>query len=139
MSTRTITHDLWGNISCVSEKPASSNFEQVCLPNVAQCKFLGLQYIALDQVVEVCAEKDNGKGRFNLEDILFTVKDIFFPDHERETYRRLEGEDMTPIAVYQSGNQYLVTDGGQRLAVARYLGQAYILAEVWELPYPTAP
>lgn len=37
-------------------------------------------------------------------------------------------------AVYKSGNRYFVTDGGHCLAAARYLGQAYVLAEVWELP-----
>jgi hypothetical protein len=46
---------------------------------------------------------------------------------------------MIPIAVYKSGNRYFVTDGGHCLAAARYLGQAYVLAEVRELPWSAAP
>jgi ParB-like chromosome segregation protein Spo0J len=35
---------------------------------------------------------------------------------------------------YQSGDRYIVADGNTRLAAARYVGSAYVLAEVWELP-----
>ena len=98
-------------------------------PNTAQCEFLGLRYIALDEIIE----KDKEASRFSLQEILFGLREILFPDHERETYRRLEGEDTTPVTAYKSGNRYVVTDGGNCLAKARYLGQAFVLAEVWEL------
>ena len=84
MSTITIVNDFRGNITCVSQKVASPDFRRVLLPDVAQCKFPGLRYTALDQIAENSTEKDKGKSRC--------------------------------------------------LAAARYLGQAYVLAEAWELP-----
>ena len=130
MTTTRMIRGLRSNIACTSNKGATAECEWASLPNPAQCKFLGLRYIALDEIIK----KDNGESRFGLQDILFSLREILFPDRERETYRRLEGDDMTPITAYKSGNRYVVADYGSRLAVARYLGQAFILAEVWELP-----
>ena len=39
---------------------------------------------------------------------------------------------MTPIAVVKSGSRYIAANGDGRLAVARALGRAFVLAEVWE-------
>ena len=130
MTTTRMIRSLPKTIACTSNKGATAECEWASLPNPAQCKFLGLRYIALDEIIE----KDNGESRFGLQDILFSLREILFPDRERETYRRLEGDDMTPITAYKSGNRYVVADYGSRLAATRYLGQAFILAEVWELP-----
>ena len=130
MTTTRMIRGLPGNIACNSQKSATAACEWASLPNTTHCEFLGLRYIALDEIVE----RDKGASRFSLQDILFGLREILFPDRERETYRRLEGDDMTPITAYKSGDRYIVADGGNRLATARYLGQAFILAEVWELP-----
>jgi hypothetical protein len=106
----------------------------VPLPDTAQCKFLGLLYIALDEIVENSAEKGKGKSRLSLRDALIGLWEILFPDRGRETYRRLEGDDMTPITAYKTGNRYYVADGSHALATARYLGRSFVLAGVWELP-----
>ena len=130
MTTTRMIRGLRSNIACPSQKVAEAECEWVSLPNTAQCEFLGLRYIALDEIIE----KDKEASRLSLQEILFGLREIFFPDPERETYRRLEGDDMTPITAYKSGNRYVVAGGGNRLAVARYLGQAFVLAEVWGLP-----
>lgn len=112
----------------------TQEYEWVPSPNTAQCTFLGLHYVALDEIVENPAGKGEDKRRFSLQNILIGLREILFHDRGREAYRRLEGDDVTPITAYKSGNRYYVADGGNALATARYLGQAYILAEVWELP-----
>jgi len=134
MSTKTIVNDLRYSVASTSQEAASADVERVFLPDAAQCKFLDLQYIALDQIIERPVEKDKGKSCLNLWDFLYTVWDIFFPDRGREAYRRLEGDDTTPIVVYKSGSRYYVADGNNGLAAARYLGKAFVLAEVRELP-----
>lgn len=128
MSTTQTIIGLRGNLVSAPEKACA----WVSLPDTAQCKFLGLQYIAVDQIVESPAAK--GATRFNLRDVFFSLWAMLFPDQGRETYRQLEGEDMTPVVAYKSGNRYYLADGGHSLAAARYLGQAYVLAEVWALP-----
>ena len=130
MTTTRMIRGLQSNVACAPNKRTAAECEWIVLPDTAQCKFLGLRYIALDEIVE----KDKEVSRFSLQDILFRLREIFIPDRERETYRQLEGDDMTPITAYRSGNRYIVADSGNRLATARYLGQAFILAEVWELP-----
>ena len=130
MTTTRMIRGLQSNVVCVPQKNTEVECEWLSLPNTAQCEFLGLRYIALDEIIE----KNGAANRFSLHDVLFTLREIFFPDHGRETYRRLEGDDMTPVTAYKSGNRYIVADGGNRLAAARYLGQAFILAEVWGLP-----
>jgi hypothetical protein len=127
MSTKTFVQPLRSNISSTFQKESLQDCSRAFLPETVQCKFLGLRDIALDQIAGDPAENDKGKSRFNLWEILF-------PDKGIETYRRLEGEDMTPIMVYKSGKRYFVKEGSSRLAVARALGKAYILAEVWERP-----
>jgi hypothetical protein len=127
MSTKTFVQPLRSNVSSTFQKECLQDCSQVFLPDKAQCKLLGFRDIALDQIVGDPAEKNKGKSRFNLWEILF-------PDKGIETYRTLEGEDMTPIVVYKSGKSYYIKDGSSRLAVARALGKAYILAEVWERP-----
>lgn len=129
MSTKTII-GLQSHITGASQQACAADSRWTLPLDTARCKFLGLRYIALDQIVE----KDEGKSRFTLLDILYTLWDIFFPDRGRETYRELEGEDMTLIVAYKSGRRYLIPDGNTRLAAARYVGNPYILAEVWELP-----
>ena len=105
------------------------------LPDTARCKSLGVRYIALDEIIENPVEKDGGESHGkSLRNVLFDLWGILFRDHGRETYRRLEGDDMTPITAYKSGNRYYVADGGNSLTTARYLGQAFVLAQVWELP-----
>ena len=42
-------------------KVASPDFRRVLLPDVAQCRFLGLRYTALDQIAENSTEKDEGE------------------------------------------------------------------------------
>jgi hypothetical protein len=130
MTTTRMIRGLRSNIACPSQKVAAAECEWGSLPNTAQCEFLGLRYIALDEIVE----KDKEASRLSLQDVLYGLREILFPDRDRETYRRLEGDDMTPITVYKSGDRYFIADGGNRLAAARYLGQAFILSEVWELP-----
>ncbi|MBN2393307.1 MAG: hypothetical protein JXR84_21430 [Anaerolineae bacterium] len=130
MTTTRMIRGLQSNIACTPNKRTAAECEWIALPNTAQCEFLGLRYIALDEIIE----KDKGESRFSLQDVLFGLREILFPDRERETYRRLEGDDMTPITVYKFSDRYIVAGGGNRLAAARYLGQAFILAEVWELP-----
>ncbi len=39
---------------------------------------------------------------------------------------------MTPIVVYKFANCYHIKDNRGRLTLARSLGKAFILAEVWE-------
>lgn len=129
MSTETIV-GLRGPITGATQPARAAESGWVLPPDTTRCKFLGLRYIALDQIVE----KDAGNRRFSLREMLHTLWDIFFPDQERATYRALEGEDMTPLVAYQSGDRYLVAEGATRLAAARYIGSAYVLAEVWALP-----
>ncbi len=131
MANEIVVNDLWCHVNCVSRKTASPETARFVLPGSARCEFLGLQYIALDQLTDSSATaKDN--HRFNFRDILPAVWGIFFPDHGREIYRRLEGEDRPPIVVYKVGARYFAADE-QDLAAARYLGQVFVLAEVWEL------
>jgi len=133
MDTKTVLNDIQNLFARSFSVPGSQEASaqdccyQAFLPATAQCKFLGFQDIALNQIDEDTVEEDKGKSRFNLWDILF-------PDRGLETYRMLEGEDMTPFVAYKSGNRYYVADGNGRLAAARYMGKAYILAEVWEWP-----
>ncbi|MBN2005755.1 MAG: hypothetical protein JXA21_20530 [Anaerolineae bacterium] len=126
MSTRTIVRDPRCGFAGASEKAFAQESTRT-LPNVARCKFLGLQYIEVNQIAENSVERAEDKSRFNLWNILF-------PDRDAETYRSLEGENMTPVVAYKSGDCYILADGGNHLSAARYMGQAYILAEVWELP-----
>ena len=128
MTTTRVIRGLHSNIVCAPQKEAGAECEWIALPNTAQCEFLGLRYIALDEIVE----RDKGESRLSLRDILLGLRGILFPDRERETYRNLEGDDMTPITAYKSGKRYIVADGDNRLATARYLGQSFVLAEVWE-------
>jgi hypothetical protein len=121
---------LQSSIACAPHKRTAAECEWIALPNTAQCEFLGLRYIALDEIIE----KDKDESRFSFQDILRGLRKILFTDRERETYRRLEGDDMTPITAYKSGKRYIVADGDNRLATARYLGQSFVLAEVWKLP-----
>jgi hypothetical protein len=127
MSTKTFIQPLQCNVSSTAQKACMQDSRRAFLPEAARSKLLGYRDIALDQIIEDPAEKDKGKGRFNFWNLLF-------PDHGIEAYRQLEGEDMTPIVVYKSANCYYIKDGGDRLAVARSLGKAFILAEVWECP-----
>jgi hypothetical protein len=125
MPNQTVTHDLYNPGVNVFDEVPIQDTHQACLPDAMQCNFLGVQDIPLDQIAGNPGEKGAGKSRFNLLDILF-------PDRGVEAYRRLEGDDMTPIVVYKSGNGYCVADGSSRLEVARHMGKAFILAEVWE-------
>ncbi len=126
MSTRTIVRDLRCGFVGASEKASAQEYKRV-LPDVARCRFLGLQYIELERIAENSAARSDGKSRFNLWSILF-------PNRDGETYHNLEGGDMTPVTTYKFGDRYIIADGDNSLAAARSLGQAYILAEVWELP-----
>jgi len=121
-----------------AQERAATKRAQTCawisMPDTALCKYLGLRYIALDEIDEHPAEEDREKSSLSLGGVLVSLWEILFPDHERETYRQLEGDDMTPFTVYKSSNRYYVTDEDNNLATARYLGQAYVLAQVWELP-----
>lgn len=114
--------------------PCVQEYEWVSLPDTALCKYLGLHYIALNEIVENSAEEGKAKIGSALRDALLSLWEIMFPDRGRETYRKLEGDDMTPITTYKSSNRYIVADGNSSLATARYLGQTYVLAQVWELP-----
>lgn len=125
---------LRSDIARPTQKVTVSDCRGASLPDTAQCKFLGLRYIALDEIIENPVEKDKGESRFALWNILLGLWAVLFADRDRETYRRLEGDDMTPITAYKSGNRYYLANGDNGLATARYLGQAYVLAEVWELP-----
>ena len=127
MSTKTFVQPLRSNVTSTYQEACLQDCRQAFLPDTAQGKFLGFRDIALDQIAGDPAGKDKGKVRFNLWNILF-------PDRGIETYRSLEGEDMTPIVVYKSGNRYYAKDDSNRLTVARALGKAFILAEVWECP-----
>ncbi len=89
MSTKAMAHDLRCTFTSASKKVSAQDSRRT-LPATAQCKFLGLQYIELDQIAGDSVKKDEGKSRFNLWDILFH-------DRGRETYRGLEGGDMTPV------------------------------------------
>jgi len=128
MTTTRMIRGLQSNIIYPVQKTAVACGE-VMLPDTAQCTYLGLRYIALHEIVE-----DKEESRLSLRDIIYNVWDILFPDSGRETYHRLEGDDMTPVTAYKSGNRYYVPDGGNSLATARYLGQAFVLSQVWELP-----
>ncbi len=125
MSTKTLAQPLRGNLTHTAQKTSVQDSRQAFLPEAAQCKCLGVQDIPLNQIAGDTAENDKNKNRFNLWEILFPGRGI-------EAYRQLEGEDMTPIVVYKSANGYFTEDGSGRLAVARSLGKAFILAEVWE-------
>ncbi len=81
---------------------------------------VGLRDIPVDRIVDGAAA-----GRLSLREILF-------PNHGLAAYRALEGEEMTPLAVVKSGDRYIADNGDGRLAVARALGRAFVLAEVWE-------
>ncbi|MGC9394790.1 MAG: hypothetical protein ACP5J4_08040 [Anaerolineae bacterium] len=133
MSTTKTIIGLHRNIACSPQK-ASTPAPEWILPPTTQCTYLGLHYIALDRIVENPGKTEEGRNRLNLGDVLLSLRGILFPDRGRETYHRLEGDDMTPITAYKSGNRYIVADGDNRLATARYLRQAFILAEVWEVP-----
>jgi hypothetical protein len=91
MSTETII-GLRGPIAGASQTTCAAASGWVLPPDTTRCKFRGLRYIALDQIVE----KDEDNRRFTLREMLRTLWDIFFPDQERAAYRALEGEDMTP-------------------------------------------
>lgn len=117
-----------------AEAKCAQECEWIPLPDTARCKYVGLHYIAMDEISERPAAAGKNAIKFTFRDILSGLWEILFPDHGRETYRQLEGDDITPITVYKSRNRYIVTDGGNSLAKARLLGQAYILAQVWELP-----
>lgn len=132
MSTTHTIIGLRGNVISAPEKARATECARVSLPDTAQCKFLGLQYIAVEQIVETSAAKRD--TRFKLRDVFLSLWAVLFPDQGRETYRQLEGDDMTPVVAYKSGDCYHLADGERSLATARYLGQAYILAEVWALP-----
>ena len=51
------------------------------------------------------------------------------------------GRGMDPIDLYQCGDQYYVLDGHHRIAVARALGQRWVLANITEvrLNHPAVP
>lgn len=139
MTTTRMIRGLRSNVACAPQKTAASECTPergwASLPDTAQCKFLGVRYIALDEMIENPAAKDGGESHGKgLQNVLFDLWGILFPDHGRETYRRLEGDDTTPITAYKSGNRYYVADGGNSLATAHYLGHAFVLAQVWELP-----
>lgn len=130
MSINASSYDLQCNSACLPQTDASRDSRPVLLPRPAQCNFLGFQDIALNQIAGNLVQENKSKTRFNLWDILF-------PDRWVEDYRMIEGEDMTPIVVYKSGNRYYSADESGHLAAARDMGKAYILAEVWELPRST--
>jgi hypothetical protein len=125
MSTKTFTQPLRDNLTRTAQKPSLQDSRQAFLPEAAQCKCLGVRDIPLNQIAGDTAENDKNKNRFILWEILFPGRGI-------EAYRQLEGEDMTPIVVYKSANGYFTKDGRSRLTVARSLGKAFILAEIWE-------
>ncbi len=132
MSTTQTLAGLRGGFISTPKKVCVQECPRISLPDTAQCKFLGLQYIAVEQVVEAPVAKS--ETRFSLRDVLLSLRAILFPDQERVIYRQLEGDAMTPVTAYKAGDRYYLADGGHSLATARYLGQSYILAEVWTLP-----
>ncbi len=84
--------------------------------------FVGLRDIPVDRIVDSTGATGNR----------LSLREILFPAHGLAAYRALEGEEMTPIAVVKSGGRYIAANGDGRLAVARALGRAFVLAEVWE-------
>lgn len=138
MTTTNTIIGLRRNVTRSAQEVAAVKCAQECewipLPDITLYKYTGLRYIALDEIIEHSAEEDKSKTRFTFHDIISGFWEIMFPDRGREIFRQLEGDDITPVTAYKSGNRYYVTDGGNSLATARYLGQAYILAQVWELP-----
>jgi len=128
MTTTRIVRGLQSNVIRPAPQTTAVTCKQMTLPNTAQCRYLGLHYIALNEITE-----DKKENRLDLRDILRNFWEILFPEHGSETYHRLEGDTMTPVTAYKSGNRYYVADDGNSLATARYLGQAYVLAQVWEL------
>lgn len=83
---------------------------------------VGLRDLPVDRIVDSTGATANR----------LSLREILFPAHGLAAYRALEGEEMTPIAVVKSGSRYIAANGDGRLAVARALGRAFVLAEVWE-------
>ena len=89
----------------------------------------GTQDIPLEAIVGSC-------GRY--EDFNRTFLPLQNSDQERWTkvqaYIKRKGiANIPPIAVYQIGNVYFVSDGNHRISVARRMGVAHIRANVTEL------
>lgn len=133
MSSQSVIHDLRGGCANTFEIAPVQDTHQVYLPDAARSNFPGLQDTALDDIAGSTGEKEKGKYRATFLDILTNLLDILFPGHWRETYHRVEGEEMPPILVYRLGNLYHVSeDGRRRFAATRYERNNFIQADVWE-------
>ena len=89
----------------------------------------GVQEIPLDAVVGSC-------GRY--EDFSRTFLPLRASDQERwarvQAYIQQKGiANMPPIAVYQVGDVYFVSDGNHRVSIARRMGETHIRATVTDV------
>ncbi|MCB0210687.1 MAG: universal stress protein [Anaerolineae bacterium] len=89
----------------------------------------GVEEIPLDAIVGSC-------GRY--EDFSRTFLPLRASDQERwarvQAYVQQKGiANMPPIAVYQIGNVFFVSDGNHRVSIARRMGETHIRATVTEL------
>ncbi len=123
MSTQTALQNLRGFVTHPLD--TAETHESCHAPcYTAPCKFIGLRDIPLEKIAGSLDGAEPEPRRFDLRSLLFN-------DHDRAEYRRLEGDDLTPIRVVERDGSYYAV-AGRDLAAARYTGKAFVLAELWE-------
>lgn len=91
--------------------------------------YLGEQEIPVDRI--------NGSvGRENDFDSSFRPLKKHLRDRWIDIYCLFEADQLPPIQLFKTGNDYYVEDGHHRVSVARTIGRLSLRAQVWEIPLP---
>jgi hypothetical protein len=97
---------------------------------LSDVRYLGLQEVALDQIVGSVERYHD-----------FTRAFLPRQDHLQKRWQQIErlvasGQNLPPIELYKVGEAYFVRDGNHRVSVARRRGRTRLPAYVWEYETP---
>ena len=127
LQARALRSSLWPELT--GKKARLEVFPERTPEKSPNRRFIGENEIPLEQIVGTL-------NRQNDFDDQFRPLKPSLRDRWVNTRLAHEREGWAPILVHKVGDHYYVEDGHHRVSVARYLGMAFIQANVWE--YPTS-